>query len=113
MATYILHLNQSPFENIKAGRKTIEMRLYDEKRCLYNVGDILIFINRANEQETIKTKIVALHRYANFEELYKHFDKTLLGYRENETASFKDMEAYYPLDEQAKYGVVGIELKLI
>ena len=27
-----LHLNDGPFQSIKSGYKTIEMRLYDEKR---------------------------------------------------------------------------------
>ena len=32
MSRYELHLQAQPFESIKAKRKKIEMRLYDEKR---------------------------------------------------------------------------------
>jgi ASC-1-like (ASCH) protein len=43
--------------------------------------------------------------------LYKHFDKISLGYKEDEIANSKDMEEYYPKEEQEKYGVLGIEIK--
>ena len=39
---YMIHrmkLNESPFERIKNGTKTIEFRLYDEKRQQIKVGD--------------------------------------------------------------------------
>jgi hypothetical protein len=47
------------------------------------------------------------------EELYKHFDKISLGYAEDEIADPKDMEQYYPQDKQEKYGVLGIEIKVL
>ena len=39
--THYLHLNDRPFELIKSGKKTVEMRLLDEKRKTYKVGDTL------------------------------------------------------------------------
>ncbi len=107
-----LRLNNNPFELIKSGTKTIEMRLYDEKRKLIKENDIIIFKNRVTE-EKIKTKVVKLHLYGNFKELYDDFDKVSLGYKDNEIKNYKDMEQYYSKEEQCKYGVVGIEIKLI
>lgn len=107
-----MRLNNGPFELIKNGTKTVELRLNDEKRSLLNVGDIIEFENRKTK-EKIKTEIINLHKYNSFEELYKHFDKISMGYREDEIASPKDMEMYYPKEEQEKYGVVGIEINLI
>lgn len=46
-------------------------------------------------------------------ELYKHFNKVSMGYKKSELADPKDMEKYYSKEEQAKYGVVGIEIELI
>ena len=111
--THYLHLNEGPFELIKNGKKTIEMRLLDEKRRDYEVGDTLIFIHRKNENLQLKTQIVALHKFKNFNELYLNFDKTQLGYLPDEVADPKDMESYYPLNEQEELGVVGIEINLI
>lgn len=107
-----MRLHKGPFELIKNGSKTIELRLYDEKRQMINVGDIITFENRSDGDKII-VKVIALHKYPNFEELYKHFNKVSIGYKEDEEANPKDMELYYSSEEQFKYGVVGIEMELI
>ena len=113
MKIYELRLNEKPFESIKNGTKTIEMRLQDEKRNQYQVGDILIFKKRPEEVEILKTKIVNLHKVNTFKDLYNMFDKTKLGYKTNEIAHPDDMQTFYPIEEQQKYGVVGIEIELL
>ncbi|MBO5954586.1 MAG: ASCH domain-containing protein [Clostridia bacterium] len=113
MNTFELRLNERPFNSIKKGTKTIEMRLLDEKRQQYQVGDILIFKKRPDEIETIKAKIVNLHKFNIFADIFNRFDKTKLGYEENEIANPNDMQEFYPIEEQQKYGVVGIEIELI
>ena len=40
-----MNLAPSPFEMIKSGAKTIELRLYDEKRRAVKVGDTIEFTN--------------------------------------------------------------------
>ena len=47
-------------------------------------------------------------------ELYQALPLLECGYTSNnvETASPKDMEAYYSLEQQAQYGVLGIEISL-
>ena len=113
MRTFELRLNAQPFESIKAGAKTIEMRLLDEKRQQYNIGDVLVFKKRPDEIETIKAKIINLHKVNSFADLYKTFNKIKLGYKEYETAKPEDMLSFYSREEQQKYGVVGIEIELI
>lgn len=107
-----MRLHKEPFELIKNGSKTIELRLYDEKRQMINIGDTIIFENRS-DGDKIQVKVIALHKYPSFEELYKHFDKISMGYKEDEEVDSKDMELYYSSEEQSKYGVVGIEMELI
>ena len=107
-----MNLNDEPFNSIKKGFKTIEMRLYDEKRRLINIGNIIEFNNRTSN-EKIYVKVIQLHIFNNFKELYESFDKVLLGYKEYDIASPNDMNIYYSKEEQDKYGVVGIEIKLI
>lgn len=96
---------------IKSGRKTIELRLYDEKRRKLKVGDKIIFEN-LESGEKITAAVLALHIYKSFAELYKHFDKVAIGYNDNETANPDDMNEYYTVENQIKYGVVGIEISL-
>ena len=87
---YNMKLNNDPFNHIKAGTKTIEMRLNDEKRQLLKEQDLIEFTNIAT-LETILVEIVKLYKYANFEELYKHFDKISLGYDKDDIANPKDI----------------------
>lgn len=107
-----MKLTDEPFNSIKNGYKIIEMRLYDEKRRLINKGDIIEFTNRITN-EKISVKVIKLHLFTNFKELYKHFDKISFGYNENDIANSIDMNKYYSNEEQEKHGVVGIEIMLI
>ena len=108
---HIMRLNNGPFESVKSGTKTIELRLNDEKRSLINEDDIIEFENRTTG-EKIEVKVLRLHKYNSFEELYKRFDKVSLGYKQDEVANPSDMEEYYSKEEQEQYGVLGIEITL-
>lgn len=107
-----MRLHDEPFKLIKAGTKTIELRLYDEKRQEIKVGDEIEFTSRVTGEKQL-TKVIALHTYSGFAELYKDFDKISMGYAEDEEANPEDMEQYYSKEEQEQYGVVGIEIQLM
>ena len=107
-----MRLNKQPFEMIKNGTKTIEMRLNDEKRQLIKINDIIEFENR-DSLEIIRVKVINLYRYKDFCELYKHFNKRQLGYNVDDIFDYHDMEKYYSIEEQEKYGVLGIEVTLL
>ena len=109
---HCMRLNRGLFEKIKSGSKTIEMRLFDEKRQRISVGDFIEFSSADNLPEKIQTRVTALHRFSSFEELYSAFPKEKLGYSHSDTADAHDMEEYYSLDKQKEYGVVGIELRM-
>ena len=106
-----MKLNPAPFEMIKSGQKTIELRLFDEKRQIINVGDEIIFTNTVTG-EKLNTVVVKLHRFDTFDELYQSLPLLQCGYtRDNiDKATPTDMEQYYSVEEQKKYGVLGIEL---
>ena len=108
----VSHLNERPYRLIESGVKTIELRVNDEKRRKLKKGDIIEFINRSTGK-SIFTKVKELHYYKDFKELYKHFTKESLGYLPEEEAHPEDMDLYYPIEEQEKYGVVGIEIEKV
>ena len=107
---YNMKLNNEPFNKIKDGTKTIELRLNDDKRKLLNINDSIEFTNR-DTNEKLLVNIIDLYKYSSFKELYNNFNKEELGYDKDEEASYKDMEKYYSKEEQNKYGVVGIKIK--
>ena len=107
---YEMKLNESPFNKIKNGTKTIELRLFDEKRRLLKINDYIEFTNISNGEKLI-VQIENLYIFENFKDLYNYFDKCMLGYSKNSVADFKDMEKYYSKDEQEKYGVLAIKIR--
>lgn len=107
-----MRLNNVPYTKIKNGTKTIELRLNDEKRQLLKINDLIEFTN-LETSDKILVEVEDLYYYPSFEELYRHFDKVSLGYDENEEANPKDMERYYSKEEQEKYGVLGIKIRLL
>ena len=46
---HIMNLNDTPYNMIKSGRKTIELRLYDEKRRMISIGDEIEFVIANND----------------------------------------------------------------
>ena len=106
-----MKLHATPFDMIKSGEKTIELRLYDKKRQQIKVGDKIVFTDTTTG-ETLNTTVVKLHRFNTFDEMYKSLPLLKCGYTtENvDNATPADMEQYYSIEEQEKCGVVGIEL---
>ncbi len=107
-----MKLQNDPFKKISDGTKTIEMRLYDEKRKKINKNDLIEFTNVISN-EILITQVINIYRYKDFDELYKNHDKVSVGYDTNEEARPSDMSMYYSDEDIKKYGVVGIELKLL
>ena len=106
-----MKLRPEPFAKIRSGAKTIELRLLDEKRQKIREGDVIIFTCTASG-DMIRATVKKLHRFDSFETLYKTLPLLKCGYTtaDIDTAHPSDMEAYYSVEEQNKYGVVGIEL---
>lgn len=50
------------FSKILAGTKTVEMRLFDEKRSAISVRDTVVFEDTA-DGALLKCTVLALHRY--------------------------------------------------
>lgn len=100
---------------MKTEKKTIELRLNDEKRRLVNIGDEITFINTEDNRKTLKTEIVNIYKFKSFEELYAVLPLLKCGYTKEDvkTATPEDMLAYYSAKQQEKYGVLGIEIKVI
>jgi ASC-1-like (ASCH) protein len=89
------------------------MRLYDEKRQKINVGDKIEFTCRTDQTQSLMCEVIALHRFSSFAKLYESLPLDRCGCDDPKKANPDDMLSYYSEDEQKKYGVVGIEVKLL
>lgn len=112
---HYMKLKSEPFEKIRSGNKTIELRLLDEKRRLVKSGDEIEFTNLENTDETITVRVLKIHTFKSFDELYKALPLDKCGYSQKEipNATAADMDKYYSKEEQAQFGVVGIEFNSV
>lgn len=112
--THRMKLRSVPFEQIRSGTKTIELRLNDAKRQSIEVGDTILFSLDQDPAQTLFAQVVRLHRFSDFAQLYRTLPLEKCGYAAHQlsAASPQDMLTYYSAEQQAQYGVVGIEIRL-
>ena len=109
-----MKLYSVPFDRIKSGKKTLELRLYDEKRQQVKIGDEIEFRNTEKLQEKITVEVTALLLYKNFSDLVQDLPAAYLGYKESEKDYLKgSMYEVYTKEDEEKYGVLGIRIRLI
>ncbi len=108
-----MKLEKAPFEKLRRGEKTIELRLDDAKRRLVAPGDKITFSLSEEPGEKLTARVRALHRFGSFAELFAALPSEKCGYGPGETPSPADMREYYSHDAEKRWGVVGIELELL
>ena len=85
-----MNLTKSAFDLILSGHKTVEMRLYDEKRQKLVVGDNITF-SCVGDGRSFTAVITRLTRHKDFCDLY----------------------TYYTAENIQKYGVLAISVKVL
>lgn len=108
-----MRLAVEPFEKIGREEKTVEIRLYDEKRKKIKVGDQIVFRRLSDESNVIIATVKALHRFNTFQELFESelFTKTGCGELSIDSAT-EYMHTFYSIEQEEKYGVLGIEISV-
>lgn len=104
-----MKLLEKPFESIENGSKTVEFRLYDEKRKNVKIGDTIEFSKLPDLAEKIEVEVLDLYQEKCFKDLF------LKLYEDEKIAIEKAdrMQKIYSKEEENKYGVLGIKIKLI
>ncbi len=98
------------YQLLKSGIKTIELRLFDEKRQQIKVGDQIAFSDLSNLNDTFVAQVLALHRASSFDELCKIIQPAQAGFSTKKEL-MDCLQKFYTPENQQKYGVVGIEIK--
>ena len=112
MKTHEMNLQPKYFDFIKDGTKRIELRLYDEKRQLIRLGDIIEFTK--SDDEKFKAEVIGLLLYSSFNDLFEDFDISILADATMTKQELLDvLGEFYTSEKQAEFGVVGIHLKLL
>ena len=106
-------LNPAPYAAMQRGDKTVEMRLYDDKRRAVQVGDTIRFTCPGFTGESLNVRVDAVRVFPDFASLYAAYDARALGYGAGAAADPRDMEKYYSPTRIARCGVVALEITLI
>ena len=114
MNIHNMKLRTKYFECIETGTKRIELRLNDEKRRNITIGDEIIFEEQIDNPRYLKVKVVDLYYEKNFNSLLDKYELKLFS-DENTTKEelLVALNQFYILEEQEKYGVVGIKIEII
>lgn len=112
MTTHTMKLGKEQFDKIVNGLKIIESRLCDEKRRLIRLGDKIEFSLSSEPSKMVLTKVTALHTYSSFDELFSNFPAREFG-GDSVAELHEEISQFYSVDEQDKYGVVGIQINLV
>lgn len=112
---YKMRLRTQPFNKIYNGLKTIELRLFDDKRSMIKIEDVIRFELLEESDKWIEVKVKELFRFDTFEELYATLPLEKLGYTEDnkEDANYMNMRQYYTEEDEKKYGVLAIEFEVV
>ena len=109
-----IKLQPEYYNYILNGTKRIEIRLFDEKRKLINIGDKIRILKEPDLVESFEVKVVERLRYKDFESLFNDFDISMLADKSlTKEELLDDLEKYYSKEKQEKYGVLGIRIELL
>lgn len=111
--THVMKLNDTPFEATKAGLKTIEVRLNDERRKDIVIGDKLEF-HRISSNEKLKVSVLSVRFYKTLKELTQKEDIVKTGGIYKDQKDWMDsVSGYYSQENQNRHGLLAIEIKLL
>jgi len=111
MTIHTMKLSAAPYKMVASGQKTIESRLYDEKRQLISPGDVIEFTCSEDPTQKILTDVKALYRYASFREMFYDFSPAQFGGASIDQLT-DQIQQFYSEEDQKKYGVLGIKISL-
>lgn len=109
-----LKLQPEYYNYILNGTKRIELRLYDEKRRLINIGDTIKVLKEPNLDESFTVKVIGLLRYDSFSNIFNDFDISILADKSMTKESLiNDLEKFYTKEKQEQYGILGIRIEVL
>lgn len=100
------------FKAIKDGKKTVEVRLNDEKRRKIKIGDTIEFIKVPEQDESLLVKVTELRRYDTFKEMYQEIPfKELDGEGWTMEEMIKGTYEIYSPEQESEWGTLAITIK--
>jgi ASC-1-like (ASCH) protein len=121
MKTWTSGRESGLLDDIIAGRRTIEGRLNKDKFAEYAAGDHVSLrrdyrddmgILRDGEPSQVRIEITAIRRYGSFIDMVNTEGYAqVIPLAKNAQAAADEYDKYYSAADQAKYGVLAIEIR--
>lgn len=106
-----IKIESKEFDSIANEKQSIYSSVNFDKYKDIKINDYIEFKNKKNHK-TVIVKVKKINLFKSFEEVYSFYDKTKLGYGENEYANPLDMLFYNSQYDVDQYGVIAIEFLL-
>jgi len=109
-----MSLQRPSFDRVASGSKTVECRLYDEKRRAVKVGDRIVFkcLSSGEPGESVTMRVTEIARYPDFESMVAEIPPGSFGHA-SASDVLKEMGQFYSLDDQRRNGVVGMRIERV
>lgn len=102
------------YNKIKKAEKIYEVRLLDEKRKLIKVGDKIRINKEPLMEEFLDGEVVDLAMFKSFEQMANSLSAKEIGFDGCGKEQIVDeYHKFYSQEQEQKYGVVAIKLKVI
>lgn len=106
---HTMNLYKEPFNAIKSGNKTVEVRLNDEKRRKISKGDHITFKKLSDGDGTLTVEVQELKVYDTFRQMYEDIPADKLGAK---GSSIDEMVSntydIYTSEQEQKWGTLAI-----
>ena len=109
---YKMGLQSKYFDLVQTSKKTVEVRLNDEKRKKLKVGDVITFCREPDRIQKIDTIVDKLDKYSCFSDAISDMGITCFT-NEDESSYLSDLEEYYSKDKQEENGVLAITVSKV
>lgn len=113
MMTHSMKLDEKYFNEVRFGRKWVEIRLNDEKRKVIQVGDCIEFSNGSQNLDTVRAVVKGKKSFCDLRDLLLAYDITAFGsvWRSVDEA-LKEI-TYYSSEDIREHGVIALEIRLL
>lgn len=100
------------FELTRLGLKTVEVRLFDEKRQKIKLNERILFVCDQSD-ESVTARVTALYRFDSFLELGKSGLVNACGFKGMTPSEIQSlMRGFYSEEDEKRYGVLAIETEV-
>jgi ASC-1-like (ASCH) protein len=102
------------FSSMKSGRKTVEVRLNDEKRRKLQVGDLITFTKVPEGNEKLRAEVIELREFFTFKEMYEAIPANEFDALSDTVDDMvKNTYQIYTPEQEAKWGILAITVKVV